>query len=155
MLFIPRYFVAIELRPLATNCTSRKIMHFSPLMYNILVPGAPSDARYLFALCQLKSIHPLNLHLLGSSNPHPSHWPLSFPLDPPPVIIHPANPIHVLWTLTSAPTLIIHRTPRIREGIKICRPPPIRKYIYQEKKVSLLSDMDSTHTFFIFNSKSK
>ena len=36
MLFIPRYFVDLGLRPLATNCTSRKIMHFSPLIYNIL-----------------------------------------------------------------------------------------------------------------------
>ena len=41
--------------------------------------------------------------LLGSSNPHPSHWPLSFPLDPLLIIIHLANPIHVLWTLSSSP----------------------------------------------------
>ena len=41
--------------------------------------------------------------LLGSSNPHPSYWPLSFPLDPPPIIIHPANPKRVLWTLSPSP----------------------------------------------------
>ena len=40
--------------------------------------------------------------LLGSSNSRPSHWPLSFPLDPPPIIIHLAY-IHVLWTLSSFP----------------------------------------------------
>ena len=40
--------------------------------------------------------------LLGSSNPHPSHSALSFLLDSPPIIIHPAYSIHVLWTLSSS-----------------------------------------------------
>jgi hypothetical protein len=34
--FFPRCFVALELRPLATNCTLEKIMHLSPSIYNIL-----------------------------------------------------------------------------------------------------------------------
>jgi hypothetical protein len=34
--FFPRCFVALGLRPLATNCTLGKIMHFSPSIYNIL-----------------------------------------------------------------------------------------------------------------------
>jgi hypothetical protein len=38
--FFPRCFVALGLRPLATNCTLGKIMHFSPSIYNILL-GAP------------------------------------------------------------------------------------------------------------------
>ena len=41
--------------------------------------------------------------LLGSSNPHPSHWPLPFSLDLLLIIIHPANPIHVLWTFFASP----------------------------------------------------
>jgi hypothetical protein len=36
MLIFPRCFVALGLRPLATNCTLGKIMHFSPSIYNIL-----------------------------------------------------------------------------------------------------------------------
>jgi hypothetical protein len=35
--FFPRCFVALGLRPLATNCTLGKIMHFSPSIYNILL----------------------------------------------------------------------------------------------------------------------
>jgi hypothetical protein len=34
--FFSRCFVALGLRPLATNCTLGKIMHFSPSIYNIL-----------------------------------------------------------------------------------------------------------------------
>jgi hypothetical protein len=34
--FFPRCFVALGIRPLATNCTLGKIMHFSPSIYNIL-----------------------------------------------------------------------------------------------------------------------
>ena len=42
--------------------------------------------------------------LLGPSNLHPFHWPLSFPLDPPPPItIHPTYPMRIPWTLSSSP----------------------------------------------------
>ena len=51
---------------------------------------------------------PMSL-LLGSSNPNPSHWPLSFTLDPPPIIIRPVNSIHVLWTLSTFPNA--HHSP--------------------------------------------
>ena len=40
--------------------------------------------------------------LLGSSNPHPAHYPLYFPLVPPPITVHPAYPIHDPWTLSSS-----------------------------------------------------
>ena len=62
----------------------------------------PKKYKYFFSKEGSTKCSPAGL-LLGSSNPHPSHWPLSFPLDPPPIIIHPANPIHVLWTLSSYP----------------------------------------------------
>ena len=64
--------------------------------------------------------------LLGSSNPHPSHWPLPFPLDPPPIIICPANRTHLLWTLSSSPDS--HHPPNPHEsrwGIKISGLPSI------------------------------
>ena len=41
--------------------------------------------------------------IFESSNPRPSHRPYPFPLDPPPIIIHPAKPIHARWTVFSSP----------------------------------------------------
>ena len=40
---------------------------------------------------------------LASTNSLPSHQAYPSPLDPPPIIIYPANPIYALWTLSSPP----------------------------------------------------
>ena len=49
--------------------------------------------------------------LLASSNPRPSHQPYPSPLDPPPIIIHPAKSMRVLCTLSSSPNSVYPPNP--------------------------------------------
>ena len=84
--------------------------------------------------------------LLGSSNPHPSHWTLSFPLNPP-----PTNPIHVLWTLSSSSNSDHPPNPNNPDGgLKFVNLNPLESTYNNREIVSLLSRMDSTHTYFFF-----
>ena len=72
--------------------------------------------------------------LRGFSNPHPVRAPLSLPLDPPPIIIHPAYPIPVPSPPNSNHPLNPHE-PGWR--IKICEKVYIYILLLNEQKLCI------------------